>query len=147
MTSRSISEALREKIRAQAGNRCGYCLSLQKYVLGLLEIEHIIPKAKGGTDEEENLWLACRLCNNYKGTQTSALDPLTKRQVNLFNPRKQKWSRHFQWSEDGTKIIGRTACGRTTVVALQLNNIIAVTVRQQWVMAGWHPPEDSYFNP
>ncbi len=39
--------------------RCSYCLSQQKYVLGVLEIEHIIPKAKGGGDEEENLWLAC----------------------------------------------------------------------------------------
>jgi geranylgeranyl pyrophosphate synthase len=58
----------------------------------------------------------------------------------LFNPRRQKWSRHFVWSEDGTLIIGKTACGRATVVALQLNNPIAVLVRQQWVAVGWHPP-------
>ncbi|WP_260441293.1 HNH endonuclease [Microcystis sp. M31BS1] len=36
----------------------------------MLEIEHIIPKAKGGSDDEYNLWLACRLCNGYKGRQT-----------------------------------------------------------------------------
>ncbi|MBD2358148.1 HNH endonuclease [Tolypothrix sp. FACHB-123] len=142
MSSGSISDELRAKIRAQAGDRCGYCLSLQKYVLGILEIEHIIPTAKGGTNEEENLWLACRLCNSYKGVQTEAVDLLTGRTVKLFNPRQQKWSQHFQWSEDGSQIIGHTACGRATVVALQLNNIIAVTVRQQWVMAGWHPPQD-----
>jgi hypothetical protein len=29
--------------------------------MGTLEIEHIIPKALGGSGEEENLWLACRL--------------------------------------------------------------------------------------
>ncbi|BAZ03268.1 HNH endonuclease (plasmid) [Tolypothrix tenuis PCC 7101] len=142
MSSGSISDELRAKIRAQAGDHCGYCLSLQKYVLGILEIEHIIPTAKGGTNEEENLWLACRLCNSYKGVQTEAVDPLTGRTVKLFNPRQQKWSQHFQWSEDGSQIIGCTACGRATVVALQLNNIIAVTVRQQWVIAGWHPPQD-----
>jgi hypothetical protein len=142
MSSGSISEEMRAKIRVQAGDCCGYCLSIQKYVLGILEIEHIHPKAKGGTDEEENLWLACRLCNSYKGVQTEAIDPLTGRTVKLFNPRQQKWSRHFQWSEDGSQIIGRTAYGRATVVALQLNNIIAVTVRQQWVIAGWHPPQD-----
>jgi hypothetical protein len=35
------------------------------YVLGILEIDRIIPKAVGGTDDEENLWLAWSLCNNY----------------------------------------------------------------------------------
>lgn len=58
------------RVRAAAKDRCGYCLSLQKYVLGILEIEHIIPKAAGGSDDEENLWLACRLCNSYKGKPT-----------------------------------------------------------------------------
>lgn len=142
MTTSSISEALKAKIRTSAGNRCGYCRSLQMYVLGLLEIEHI-PKAKDGTDDEKNLWLACRLCNNYKGTQTDARDPLTNKKVKLFNPRKQKWSKHFEWSLDGAQIIGTTAIGRATVIALQLNNIISVTVRQQWVLAGWHPPMET----
>lgn len=138
----SISHKIREQVRSRAGNRCGYCQSSQKYVLGLLEIEHIIPQAKGGSDDEENLWLACRMCNAFKGTQMHAYDPLTVRRVRLFNPRLQRWSRHFMWSEEGTRIIGRTACGRATVVALQLNHIIAVTVRREWVAAGWHPPED-----
>ena len=86
---------------------------------------------------------ACRLCNGYKGTQTHAREPLSGQLVQLFNPRQQRWDEHFQWSDDGTQIIGRTACGRATVIALQLNNLIAVTVRQQWVMAGWHPPAHS----
>ncbi|WP_313934772.1 HNH endonuclease signature motif containing protein [Nostoc sp. FACHB-280] len=50
-----IPEAVRVQIRTQANNQCGYCRSLQKYVLGILEIEHIVPKAAGGTDDEENL--------------------------------------------------------------------------------------------
>ncbi len=143
MSSSYISEELRVKIRTQANNQCGYCRSLQKYVLGILEIEHIIPKALGGSDDEENLWLACRLCNNFKGTQTHAIDPITNHRVQLFNPRKQKWSRHFTWIDDGINIIGLTACGRATVIALQLNNIYATTVRQAWVSAGWHPPTET----
>ena len=99
-----INDALREQIRTEARNRCGYCLSLQKYVLGKLEIDHIIPQAKGGTDDPDNLWLACRLCNGYKGVQTTALDPKTAKTTRLFNPRHQKWSRHFQWSSNGTQI-------------------------------------------
>lgn len=136
----AISEQVKAIIRAQVQNRCGYCRSLQMYVLGILEIDHIIPKAVGGTDNEENLWLACSLCNNYKGIQTDALDPVTQTRVALFNPRTQQWSEHFAWSEEDTEIKGVTDCGRGTVTALQLNNHIAVTVRRQWVSAGWHPP-------
>ena len=143
MSSSQIPAEVRDRVRTQAQNRCGYCHSHQRYVLGPLEIEHIIPKANGGGDEEENLWLACRLCNNYKGTQTQTIDPLTHRKVKLFNPRRQKWSRHFTWSEDGIYIVGLTATGRATVLALQLNNAYAVAVRQAWVSVGWHPPVDN----
>ena len=51
MSPRSISEEVQSRVRAQANNRCGYCRSLQKYVLGKLEIEHTIPKVAGGTDD------------------------------------------------------------------------------------------------
>ncbi len=137
-----ISEEVKARVRRDAKEQCGYCRSLQRYVLGLLEIEHITPKAFAGTDDEENLWLACRLCNSYKGIQTQAKDPITGTTVLLFNPRQQKWTEHFTWTEDGAYIEGITPCGRATVEALQLNNKIAVAVRQAWVSAGWHPPEE-----
>ncbi|MBD1808873.1 HNH endonuclease [Microcoleus sp. FACHB-SPT15] len=142
MSSRQISEEVRARVRIQAKNQCGYCRSLQKYVLGVLEIEHIIPKALGGTDDEENLWLSCRLCNSFKGIQTHGQDPIMNRKAKLFNPRQQKWSRHFAWTNNDTHIMGQTACGRATVLALQLNNAYAVTVRQAWVSVGWHPPTE-----
>src|SRR5262245_23139688 len=130
------------RVRAQSGGRCGYCLSPQRLVLGWLEIEHIVPKGRGGSDEEENLWLACRLCNNFKACQVDAIDPQTGGRVSLFDPRRQQWGDHFFWSSDGTNVLGKTACGRATVLALQLNNWIAVMVRAQWVAAGWHPPKE-----
>jgi 5-methylcytosine-specific restriction endonuclease McrA len=76
-----ISENVKTRVREAAKNRCGYCRSLQKYVLGVLEIEYIIPKASGGNDNEENLWLSCRLCNSYKGVQTKATDPISDQTV------------------------------------------------------------------
>lgn len=138
-----IKAAVRDRVRSQANYQCGYCRSLQKYVLGVLEIEHIIPKAAGGSDEEENLWLACRLCNSYKGIQTEAKDPINDRTVKLFNPRLQNWAQHFYWTNGGISIEGLTEVGRASVMALQLNNPYAVTVRQAWISAGWHPPDAS----
>ncbi|HEY6331934.1 MAG TPA: HNH endonuclease [Blastocatellia bacterium] len=122
-----------------AGNRCGYCLARQEHVLQVLEIEHIVPTVRGGSNSDDNLWLACRLCNNAKGVKAESRDPTNNRRVRLFNPRTQRWDRHFRWSEDGTRIMGRTACGRATIEALKLNNGIALVVRQNWVNAGWHP--------
>jgi len=137
----TISEASRQRVRETAHNRCGYCLSQQRYVMGQLEIEHIIPRARGGSDDESNLWIACSLCNRYKGSQVTGTDPLHGDAVVLFNPRMQVWSEHFRWSAEGADIHGITPTGRATVAALQLNNALAVEVRRNWILAGWHPPE------
>ena len=141
MSRSRIPAEVRERVRHAAADRCGYCLSRQEYVLGRLHVEHIIPVARGGSDDEDNLWLACSLCNNYKGTQTEEVDPLTGATVTLFNPRLDSWADHFRWTEEGALIEGTTPCGRATVLALQLNNVLAVTVRRGWIRAGWHPPE------
>lgn len=53
MIDRRLADEVRARVRAQAGNRCGYCLSPQHLVLGLLEIDHIIPKARGGTEQSD----------------------------------------------------------------------------------------------
>jgi 5-methylcytosine-specific restriction endonuclease McrA len=36
-----------------------------------LEVEHIIPKARGGSNRISNLTIACKKCNNKKGTKTA----------------------------------------------------------------------------
>lgn len=105
-----------------------------------MHVEHIVPLAKGGSTIEENLWLACPLCNGHKGIQTHGVDPLTGATSSLFNPRSQVWEDHFQWGENGLVIVGKSSCGRATVAALQLNNDFLVRARRRWVMAGWHPP-------
>lgn len=142
MRSTKVPADVRQRVREAARNRCGYCLSPQRYVMSTLEIEHIIPRAQGGSDDESNLWLSCSLCNRYKGDQTTGVDPVSGITVALFNPRTQVWAEHFRWSVDGTRIIGRTPVGRATVEALRLNNEVAVEVRRNWVLAGWHPPVD-----
>jgi len=108
--------------------------------MGRLQIDHIQPLIKGGNNTEDNLCLACELCNQYKWIQTQGLDPECGEIVSLFNPRQQKWKEHFTWNIEGTEIIGLTTCGRATIQALRLNNSLAVTVRKNWVQAGWYPP-------
>src|SRR5258708_6673374 len=99
MSARHVSEDVRKSVRSQAADRCGYCLSPQHLVMGWLEIEHIIATARGGSDDESNLWLACRLCNGYKGDQLNGFDVETGQWVRLFDPRRQRWPDHFAWSE------------------------------------------------
>lgn len=137
----NLSEAIRQQVRQRAGNRCEYCLSHQNYIMGRLQIDHIQPIARGGLDTENNLCLACELCNQYKWTKTDGIDPQTEQTVDLFNPRQDRWRKHFIWSDDGTEIVGLTPSGRATVVTLKLNNELALIVRRNWIRAGWHPPE------
>ena len=142
MSLTDIPTSLRQRIREAARDRCGYCLSPQRYVMGKLEIEHVVPRARSGSDDESNLWLSCSLCNRHKGSQTTGVDPLDDAQVELFSPRTKVWREHFRWSPDGTFIIGVTPTGRATVEGLRLNNELAVEVRRNWILAGWHPTQN-----
>ncbi len=45
---------------------CQYCGDED----GPFEADHIMPKARGGTDEEKNLVCACRTCNRSKKDKT-----------------------------------------------------------------------------
>jgi len=142
MSEAYISKALREKVSSQARHRCGYCLTSEAVVGTPMEIDHLIPQSLGGLTEEDNLWLACSLCNDHKGDRIAALDPMTDEIARLFNPRHQVWREHFAWTAAGDRIVGLTSAGRATVVALNLNRSSLVKARQAWVTVGWHPPKD-----
>ena len=142
MSSNYVPEKTKARVRDTFQNRCAYCLCSQRYVYTKFEVEHIIPLFLSGSNDEDNLCLACRLCNSYKGVQILGIDPITQQMKPLFNPRTQSWQDHFRWSHDGITVIGKTAIGRATIVALNLNNELAVEVRQSWVAVGWHPPEE-----
>lgn len=141
MSRSHVAKALREQITKEAGHRCGYCRTSARVTGTPMEIDHIIPEALGGLTVVDNLWLACSMCNDHKGSRIAATDPDTGEIVRLFDPRRQVWLDHFDWSADGTAIIGKTPVGRATVVALRLNRVELVEARRAWVVAGWHPPK------
>lgn len=58
---------VREYLLEKWGRKCAYCN--KKNVP--LEIEHIIPKSRGGTDRVDNLTISCRGCNQKKNRQTA----------------------------------------------------------------------------
>lgn len=142
MSSQYISATRRQRVAKESRFRCAYCLTSQHIIGPLLEIDHIIPEARGGTSDEANLVLACPLCNSHKGPRTEAIYPLSKTRAKLFNPRKDEWQVHFEWVKEGTVIDGKTPKGRATVMALNMNHPDVVAARQLWATVGWHPPKD-----
>ena len=119
---------VRAFVRARADNRCEYCQRRQATSpLIRLQIEHIIPIKHGGSDELDNLGLACAECNLKKSSDLAGFDPKTNELTPLFHPRLQSWGEHFAWN--GFQIIGTTAVGRTTVRVLDLNSAPRLRVR------------------
>lgn len=139
MTPTHISADLRRQVTEDADHRCGYCLTDEALSGIPLTLDHLVPVAAGGPTTRDNLWLACRPCNEFKATQTQVTDSQTGETVSLFNPRTQTWHKHFAWNADQTEILGLTPTGRATVVALQLNRPMLVRARRRWLLAGWHP--------
>jgi ribosomal protein L33 len=135
------STAVRKKVEEQAKNLCEYCLSRQDYSPQPFSIDHIYPKSKKGSDELDNLALACQACNNYKYNKTKATDPITKLEVPIYNPRKDVWDEHFVWNEDFTELIGISPIGRATINSLKLNRKGVKNLRYSLHLIGKHPPK------
>ncbi len=72
MTKARLSVNLQRRVRAQAHHRCGYCLRSEELTGERMTFEHIHPVSRGGLTVEENLWLACRSCNEHKGVKIHA---------------------------------------------------------------------------
>jgi hypothetical protein len=116
---------------SRAGHRCEYCHAPEVAFNFPFEVEHVTPPGVGGTDDPQNLALACRSCNIFKGNQLNALDPETGETSRIFNPRVDAWSDHFGVSEDN-KIRGLTAIGSVTVALLRMNTQPQLNARRWW---------------
>jgi hypothetical protein len=141
MARKRIPRDLRRVVRARAADCCEYCRHPDAFTCAPFVCEHIQPRARGGGSELDDLAWSCAGCNGHKADKTLAADPKTGRMMPLFNPRRQSWSRHFRWSSDALLIVGRTAIGRATVAALELNRAALVNLRQMLFLVGKHPPE------
>jgi len=133
-----METALAREVRERAGHACEYCRMPQTFYPTVpFPIDHIIARQHGGVTALDNLALSCLHDNTHKGPNIAGIDPQTRRITRLFNPRKDRWERHFSW--DGAELIGKTAVGRTTVVVLAMNHPDAVAVRQSLIEEGLFP--------
>jgi HNH endonuclease len=57
--SGTIREYVRER---EMPNQCIYCASTEQ-----ISLDHLVPRSRGGTDDEDNVVMACRACNSSKG--------------------------------------------------------------------------------
>lgn len=140
MSSKRIPTNLKRQVFERAKGKCEYCLSPATYSVFPFEADHIVPSSKGGSTSLDNLALSCG-CHRFKATRTHARDPKSGKLVRLFNPRKDRWSKHFRWSEDLNHIEGLTAIGRATVEVLRLNRKELVQLRMLLLAIGEHPAQ------
>jgi hypothetical protein len=141
----SISDATKQAVRKRAEYLCEYCHSLERLSANRFTVYHVIPRSLEGSDDINNLALACRRCNERRYNFVAGIDPETQEISPIFNPRSQRWSEHFLWLNGGIIIQGMTATGRATCIRLDLNDVrypeddsIQAT-RKLWIKTGLHP--------
>jgi hypothetical protein len=125
----SILPSQRKLVRERAGNCCEYCRLAATSGTVAFHIDHIIPIKHDGSNNVENLCLACYNCNAFKSHDLTGFDPATGEIARIYHPRIQVWSEHFALEPD-MWITGLTPEGRTTVRVLQMNLDERVESRQ-----------------
>jgi hypothetical protein len=120
-------------VAERAGYRCEYCRAPEVVFNFPLEVEHIVPRARGGDDSLENLALACRACNLFKSDSETGVDDASQSEMALFNPRRDIWHGHFEVDVGTGEIFGLTPVGRATAARLQLNRPRHINARKRWM--------------
>ena len=59
-----MNKSVRRAVHGKYAARCAYCGKTIEYED--MQIDHVVPRRRGGTDEIDNLNPSCRRCNHYK---------------------------------------------------------------------------------
>ncbi|WP_216857611.1 HNH endonuclease, partial [Burkholderia sp. S171] len=88
-----LKELLKKRLRKRQSDRCCYCRRALVFDRGHVELDHIIDKGSQSgiyarfTFEPRNLALACKDCNNNKGTKKVLTKPLATNSPYLRHPK------------------------------------------------------------
>lgn len=112
---------VREYLLEKWSRACAYCGANQVP----LEIEHIVPKSRGGSNRISNLALACHECNQEKGNRTAAEFGYAHVQAQAKQPLKDaalmnatRWALWHRLKKTGLPIEGGSG-GRTKMQRIQ----------------------------
>lgn len=111
---------VREYLLEKWGRQCAYCGTKD----APLEIEHILPKSRGGSNRVSNLTLSCTSCNQRKGNQTAAEFGFSELQTKAKRSLKDaaavnatRWALYRMFADSGIPLEigtgGRTKYNRT----------------------------------
>lgn len=98
---KSISKKIRFEVLKRDSFKCQYCGAIAPDVF--LEIDHIKPIAKGGTNEITNLIVSCQDCNSGKGMrELSDKSVLNKqhKQLEELSDRRNQLKMMVEWREE-----------------------------------------------
>ncbi len=135
-----VSNENRQTVIDRSGGRCEYCRMHYSLQGATFHVEHTIPRSAGGSDDDWNLAWACPSCNLHKSDRTTVSESGGSRKVAIFNPRVHAWLDHFAWDE--YLVVGTTAIGKMTIVALHINDERRQRIRQAEQTFGLFPPDD-----
>ncbi|MDT4778180.1 RRXRR protein [compost metagenome] len=144
---------VREYLLEKWGRKCAYCGA--EHVP--LQIEHIVARARGGSNRVSNLTLACRPCNQAKGAQPVAvfLAKTPKRLATILAQAKRplkdaaavnatRWALANALRATGLPVElasgGRTKFNRTTLGVPKAHALDAVCVGTLEAVTGWQKP-------
>jgi len=129
-----MDATVRRMVRVRAKDRCEYCRLPQHAVDLTFHVEHLIARQHGGSDDPDNLCLACDRCNLHKGPNLTAIDPVAGLVVPLLHPRRDDWTEHFELR--GPRIVGKTPIGRAKAQLMQMNSAQRRELRQRLLIEG-----------
>lgn len=101
----SISKSTRFEVFKRDSFTCQYCGRSAPDVI--LEVDHIVPVAEGGTNELINLITSCKDCNRGKGKKQLSDDTVVKKQkaqLDALNERREQIEMMAEWKKGLLKI-------------------------------------------
>ena len=108
---------VKEYLLFKFGHKCAYCGGLSKDPV--LEVEHMTPRSRGGTDRISNLAIACHTCNQAKGKRTP-----------------EEWAEAIRRSRKEIDLTRITNCGRVRAQAKAQPRDAAAVNATRWSI--WH---------
>jgi 5-methylcytosine-specific restriction endonuclease McrA len=112
-----VGYEVKEYLLLKFGHKCAYCGGLSEDPV--LEVEHMTPRSRGGTNRVSNLVIACHTCNQTKGKRTP-----------------EEWAEVLRRSRKEIDLTRIANCGRVRAQAKAPLRDAAAVNATRWVL--WH---------